>query len=65
MAGPAVSAQLVEALSSGVIISVLLWMYLDNRTSHRDIYEKLHQDHKELQVNLRDLWKHLAGRDKE
>ena len=53
----------IDLLGSGAIVSLLFWMYLDNRSSHRDIYDKLHADHKTLQEKLTEMWKHLAGKD--
>jgi hypothetical protein len=57
--------ELIELVGSGAIVSLLFWIFLDNRNSHRDIYDKLHADHTTLQEKLAEMWKYLAERNKD
>lgn len=49
-------------LEPGAIIGCLVWVYLDNRRGHKNIYEKLHEDHNNLMDKLLAMSEKLGGK---
>ena len=53
---------LLEYGADGMLLAVMCWLWLDNRSSHSDIYGKLHDDHDQLSARLMDIYEKLGGK---